>query len=287
MLHLRGYMDYHSDRFSDCSLIACRKGIPAAILPANITGEGHMVSHQGLTYGAWLTPACHFDGTDMLYLFEAWLEWCRSHGISGIFYKAVPNIYHRLPADEDLYALFRFGATPWYTNLSSAIRLRNNPGFNTLQRRHLRKASTLTPWIRETDSAEEFMPVLEECLRQRHASAPVHTGGELQKLKDTFHDGIRLFMCGTGSDTEAEVCIYHTYGVAHCQYIATTEAGRSNGTLSYLMRHLITDIFASARYFDFGTSNEASGMILNSGLLHQKYGLGGRGIAYQAFKIEI
>lgn len=51
LLHLRGYMDYHADRFVDCSLIALRKGIPTALLPANIVGDA-LYSHQGLTYGA-------------------------------------------------------------------------------------------------------------------------------------------------------------------------------------------------------------------------------------------
>ncbi|MDE7411963.1 MAG: GNAT family N-acetyltransferase, partial [Paramuribaculum sp.] len=56
MLHKREYMDYHSDRFTDCSLIALRRDKPVAILPANITDDGTLHSHQGLTYGGWLTP---------------------------------------------------------------------------------------------------------------------------------------------------------------------------------------------------------------------------------------
>lgn len=98
MLHRRGYMDYHSDRFCDCSLIACRKGEPVALLPADIKGRT-LRSHGGLTYGGWLTPYTHFDGTDMLQLFEAWIEWCHKNEISEIIYKAVPHIYHRIPAE--------------------------------------------------------------------------------------------------------------------------------------------------------------------------------------------
>lgn len=286
LLHLRGYMDYHADRFQDCSLIAYRKEQPTAILPANIL-DGKLYSHQGLTYGGWLTPRAHFDGSDMLSLFEAWINWCGYNGISEVFYKAVPHIYHRIPAEEDLYALFRFGAMPWVTNLSTAIDMREVPPMNTLQKRHLRKSTNRCPWIRETSDAAEFMPVLEDCLRSRHDSAPVHTTEELQLLKDRFPGNIRLFLSGTDTDTEAEVCIYDTAGAAHCQYIATTEEGRDNGTLTFLLHRLITDTFASRRYFDFGTSNEDSGKVLNSGLLHQKTGLGGRGIAYQSFHIKL
>ncbi|MCM1519930.1 MAG: GNAT family N-acetyltransferase [Lachnoclostridium sp.] len=282
MLHFRGYMDYHADRFQDCSLIACRRGKPIAILPANRT-DGNLYSHQGLTYGGWLTPKSHFDGADMLSLFETWLRWCRDNGINRIFYKPIPHIYHRIPAEEDIYALFRFGASPWVTNLSSVIDMRNMQAINTQQKRYLKKSTSLHPWIRETQDVAEFMPVLERCLAERHGVVPVHTCGELQQLKDRFPEQIRIFLCGTTAETEAVVCMYDTAGVAHCQYIATTEMGRRNGTLTFLFHHLITETFAGSRYFDFGISNEDAGRILNSGLLHQKTGLGGRGITYSSF----
>lgn len=287
MLHMRGYMDYHSDRFHDYSLIAFRKGKPIAILPANLQKDGTLCSHGGLTYGGWLTPFSHFDGSDMLELFEAWTGWCRENKISQIIYKTVPHIYHRLPAEEDLYALFRFGASLETVNLSTVIDMRDNPGFNTLQKRHLKKALTHNIWIRETSNAAEFMPIVQECLRNRHGAIPVHTETELQTLKDRFHDGIRLFLAGTGIKPEAAVCIYDTNSVAHCQYIATSERGRENGALTYLIYHLIHESFSENRYFDFGTSNEDAGRILNSGLIHQKTGLGGRGIAYQIFKLNL
>lgn len=286
LLHKRGYMDYHSDRFTDCSLLAYRNGKLTAILPANINGRC-LYSHQGLTYGGWLTLKSHFDGSDMLSLFDAWTGWCRMEGISVIYYKAVPHIYHRMPAEEDIYALFRYNAVPWITNLSSTIDMRDVPSFNTLQRRHLKKSSSLDPWVRETSDVAEFMPVLEECLRSRHDSAPVHSASELQMLKDRFPGNIRLFLCGVGDETEAEACIYDTAGVAHCQYIATTETGRENGTLTFLFHHLLTATFASRRYFDYGTSNESGGRVLNPGLIHQKVGLGGRGVAYQSFELKL
>ncbi|MDE5814045.1 MAG: GNAT family N-acetyltransferase [Muribaculaceae bacterium] len=286
LLHMRGYMDYHADRFQDFSLIAHRKGKPTALLPANIDSNGTLRSHQGLTYGGWLTPLSHFDGTDMLELFEAWTEWCRANRITEIIYKATPHIYHRIPAEEDLYALFRFGATIETVNHSSVIDMREIPTFNTQQKRHLKKASAFNLWIRETDDVAEFMTLLKECLSERHGAAPVHSEAELQMLKDRFPRGIRIFLAGTGSHPEAAVCIYDTNSVAHCQYIATSGSGRENGTLTYLFHHLIQNVFFSHRYFDFGTSNEDAGRVLNAGLLHQKTGLGGRGVSYSIFRLK-
>lgn len=48
----RRFMDYHSDRFSDYSLMVYLKGRLYALLPANADGQT-LVSHGGLTYGGW------------------------------------------------------------------------------------------------------------------------------------------------------------------------------------------------------------------------------------------
>ena len=49
-LFFRNYMDYHSDRFIDNSLLFRYKGKLIAVLPANREGDV-LWSHQGLTYG--------------------------------------------------------------------------------------------------------------------------------------------------------------------------------------------------------------------------------------------
>ena len=48
-LFMRGYMEYHADRFTDSSLIVTGEGDRiVALLPANRTGDT-IVSHGGLT----------------------------------------------------------------------------------------------------------------------------------------------------------------------------------------------------------------------------------------------
>ena len=64
-MHQRPYMDYHSNRFSDCSLMAYDEGKLLAVLPAN-RKLSTLYSHQGLTYGGWLYRQKHFDGTVMM-----------------------------------------------------------------------------------------------------------------------------------------------------------------------------------------------------------------------------
>lgn len=287
LLHKRGYMEYHADRFNDSSLIALCGGKLTAVLPANITSDGTLHSHQGLTYGGWLTQKRHFNANDMLVLFDAWIEWCKQENVERIVYKPVPSIYRRIPADEDLYALFRHDAKLIAMNLSSTIDLSNPPGFNTQQKRNFKRAVVSNPWVRETQDAYEFMTLVAECLKERHGAKPVHSKAEMQLLHDRFPDEIKMWLCGMGDVPEAGVCVYDTAGVAHCQYIATTPEGRERGILTYLMERLISDVYASRRWFDLGTSNEDAGRVLNPGLIRQKTSLGASGIAYPIYQLTV
>ncbi len=285
-LHLRGYMDYHSDRFEDFSLIALRGDKVGALLPANRVGPT-LYSHQGLTYGGWLTPKSHFDGDDMLALFDCWTRFLRSEGFEEVVYKPVPHIYHSLPAEEDIYVLFRFGAKQESVQLSSAILMADNSGFNSQQTRNLKRATGLGYTVWETEIAAEVIDMVNSCLNERHNTCAVHSAAELQLLRNRFPQNIRFFLCGRAGIADAAVCVYDTGIVAHSQYIASTADGRSNGALAFLFNYLINKEFAARRYFDFGTSNEQGGLILNAGLHHQKAGLGGRGIAYPVYSLKL
>ena len=86
-LFRREYLEYHADRFADHSLLAFKRGSLRALLPANITSDGTLHSHQGLTYGGWILPQAHFDCADMLLLFREWLACCRAEGIRKVDYK--------------------------------------------------------------------------------------------------------------------------------------------------------------------------------------------------------
>lgn len=78
-LHMRGYMDYHSDRFNDFSLLAFdSKNRLIAVMPANAEGTT-LCSHRGLTYGGWLmTPRA--DTNAMFALWQEFTEFAKSAG---------------------------------------------------------------------------------------------------------------------------------------------------------------------------------------------------------------
>lgn len=283
----RGFMGYHSDRFADHSLMAYKNGKLLALLPAEISSDGFLHSHRGLTYGGWITPGRHFDANDMMMLFDIWLADCRERGIAGIDYKPLPWIYSPSPAQEDIYALFRAGASMTECNISTALVPGKSGGFNTLQKRNLRKAKRLGAEITDNPDIADFHALLRECLGERHGVAPVHSLEELTLLKNRFPGNIRLHGCTFGGRLQGAVCMFVDRGVAHCQYIASSPFARENGLLTMLFDYLIGKTYAGCRYFDFGISNEDHGRILNAGLLRQKASLGGSAMACQRFELRI
>lgn len=283
----RNYMDYHADRFKDCSWMVRKAGRLLAILPANLTTDGVLRSHGGLTYGGWLMPPAHFDGNGMLEVFEkACNIWSRS-GIRLVDYKTIPAFYTSRPSQEDRYALFRLGARLTECNLSSTIDLSDPGPFNKLRRRHLAKASKLPMEIKELSDPEEFMIMLASCLKERHNITPVHTVEEMRLLKQRFPHNIKIYVVVYEGRVHAGVCIYDTGRVAHAQYIATTPEGRELNLLTPLFHHLIFDTYSTRAYFDFGISNEEHGCFLNVGLLRQKSSMGGTGAVYQRYEIDL
>lgn len=285
----RGYMDYHSDRFEDCSWMAYKEEKLVALLPANIDSEGVLHSHQGLTYGGWILPPSHLDGSDLLEIFQAAVDIWRTYGIKTLDYKPLPWIYSGQPSQEDIYALFRLGGRVSEINLSSAINLSEPINYNKLRKRSLKKALALSYSVREMSDSREFMTLVSECLSERHDTLPVHTAEEMELLSGRFPANIIMFgLYLEGSDSpEAVVMIYDTQRVAHAQYIASTPLGRELNLLTPLFDYLIRERYSDKAYFDFGISNEDSGRYLNAGLLRQKFSYGATGVACQRWELEI
>lgn len=151
----RAYMDYHQDRFADHSLMVYRKARLFALLPANAT-DGVLWSHQGLTYGGLLTgPEATVE--DVCDAFRSINAYLRQVGITRVVYKAMPWIYHRLPAEEDLYALTNVcGAQLMARHISSTLIANHRLRFIESRRSGIRKALRQGVLVRESDDLEAF-----------------------------------------------------------------------------------------------------------------------------------
>lgn len=285
-LHERGFMDYHSDRFDDCSLMAYADGHLVAVLPANSEGDT-LCSHRGLTYGGWLMSAKRCDATVMLEVVEAMQLWMRENGFSKLVYKPVPHIYHRYPADDDLYALWRAGAVVTSCSISSTIDLTYPLPVDRGNKSGIRTAERAGVTVGEDIRWADYWQVLTQVLASRHDTQPVHTLDEILLLHSRFPDNIRLYTARHNEHVVAGVVMFFTPMVAHAQYIASSAEGRELHALALLFQHL-REVATSrcCRYLDFGISTEDGGRILNEGLLQQKSRLGGRGTLTQTIELD-
>ncbi|MBQ2164629.1 MAG: GNAT family N-acetyltransferase [Muribaculaceae bacterium] len=287
-LHLRDYMDYHSHRFSDMSLVAMRDGKPLAVLPACREGDT-LFSHRGLTYGGWLMPLRHFDASTMLHVWNLMLDLLREHGIKHLIYKPVPHIYHRYPAEEDLYAAFRCGARIIQCNLSATIDLDEPLPFDRGNKSNVNVAVKNGVVVQESSDWNGYWQVLNALLVEKYGHQAVHSLQEIELLHSRFPHNIKLYTATAAGELLAGVVMYYCGGeVAHSQYIASTPHGRELKALPAIFDFLIklaTD--DGYRYFDFGISTEQGGLYLNEGLSSQKCRMGGRGIVYFSYEIKL
>ena len=199
----------------------------------------------------------------------------------------MPHIYHRYPAEEDLYALFRCGAELAATNVSTTIDLQHPLPFNTGAKSSVSVARREGVTIAESDDFAGYWAVLADLLERRYSTRPVHTLAEIMQLKASFPDNIRLYTATSDGELLGGIVMYFVGQVAHSQYTAATPKGWDLRVIPAIYNHIISHECASMRYLDLGTSNEDSGRYLNEGLVLQKCGMGGRAIVYQTFKVTL
>ena len=282
----RGFMDYHSDRFCDHSLLVYRGRRLYALLPAN-EKDNTLVSHGGLTYGGLIMDnRCSAKG--ILESFLAINDYLRQQGFLNVVYKAVPWIYHQLPAEEDLYALTSVcHAHLTIRDISSAIVASHRQKFTEARRSGLRKALKAGLKVCESDDVDAFWNILNDNLTKKYAVHPVHTVDELRLLRSRFPNQIKLWLVFDGNTPLGGTLLFLTPQVLHTQYISATTYGKQIGAIDLLFDHLINNIYKDYPYIDFGKSTVSDSADLNEQLIFQKEGFGARAVCYDTYEYMI
>lgn len=288
----RTYMDYHKDKFPDLSLMFYSGQNLCGIIPITVDWTNSIASsHNGLTYGGLIVSE---DAEYELVreMMDSTIRFFRHNNISTFYYKAIPYIYHKYPAQEDLYWLTSNGAKLYSRSVSSVIELAKAHTFSALRIRKIKKALQYGIELLECDIDKhselwkQYWTILDLILSSRHGVAPVHTYKEICFLKYANSASIRLYVAQDKISKEllAGVVTYETVQVEHCQYIAASDNGCKYNALDLLLGWMINRSKSKFRYFDFGVSTENSGLFLNKGLLFQKQGFGGRAVCYDTYK---
>ena len=279
----RQFMDYHADRFTDCSLMFYRDNALYALLPANVKGDV-LTSHGGLTYGGLvMSSRCSAKGVQEV--FAAMNTYLAGLGIRRVVYKAIPWIYHQLPAEEDLYALTSIShATLIIRDISSAVIGDRPVKFSESRKSGLRKALRMGLTVRESEDFATFWQILNANLTAKYGVRPVHSVSELELLHGHFPQGIRLYMVYDGETPLGGTLLFLTPQVLHTQYISATAEGKAHGAIDLLFNHLINEVYTDYRYIDFGKSTVSDSADLNEQLIFQKEGFGARAVCYDTYE---
>ncbi len=286
----REYMDYHADRFTDRSIIIKDDkdktvALFAAAVPAGHEDGDTVTAHAGLTYGG-LIMSPRLGVPQVLEIMQNISSYFRGMGYKQLVYRAVPHIFHRLPAEDDVYALFHEGARLTGCMISSSIRRGQPRDITDMTRRNIQRAVRDGVIVSEDTDWAGFHAMLSDALAERHGVTPVHTLEELIKLASRFPENIKL---KTARDRSGELLagavLYITDTCTHTQYISSTERGRHMRAVDLLLDTVIRQ--AQTEWVDLGTSCLDGGHILNTGLINQKYGFGLRGTTYSTYTLDL
>jgi hypothetical protein len=279
-------MDYHSDRFCDHSLLFYVGHRLLAVLPAHAVGDT-LCSHQGLTYGG-LVMSHRLTIVQTMTLFRELNLELRAEGFRRVLYKCVPWIYHRLSAEEDIYALYhechaRIVARDFATNIFMSGGLH----WERVRRRGVVRAQRAGVSVELSDNYVAFWDVLTQNLQTKYGVKPVHSLQEIELLHSRFPQTIQLYQAVKDGVVLGGVVLYVTPQVVHAQYSSATSDGKQLGVIDLLYHRIFSD-YKDYPYFDFGRSTEQpDGSGLNEKLVFQKEGFGGRGLCYDIYEYDL
>lgn len=280
----RGYMDYHSDRFADFSLMFYRDGGLYALLPANRKGDV-LYSHQGLSYGG-LVMSDECTTAHVCQLFAELNDRLRADGIKTVVYRPVPPMYHQLPSEEDLFAISLVcNARLAGRDVSSTIVTGRPVKWKRDRRYGANKARTNGLIVEKSDDYATFWAILTKNLREKFDAKPVHTLAEIELLHSRFPENIELWVArAPEGEMEAGTVLYLNNDVVHSQYISASADGKRLHAVDALYDEIIHRAYAGARLIDLGTSNMPHSNDLHDSLIYQKEGFGGRAVCCDTYE---
>lgn len=283
-LFYRDFMEYHSYRFEDFSLMVFKENKLIALIPANSTGNS-LYSHQGLTYGG-LVLASKVKLEQSLQIFREVLKFLNNNGVETLEIKTLPHIYPDFPSEEINYLMFLTEARFTRRDVLSVVDLKSPFKISNGRMEGVKRGKKNNLLVKEVNHFNEFWnEILIPILAEKHEAKPVHSLEEIELLHQRFPNNIRQFNVYYNNKIVAGTTIFETNKVAHCQYIAAGNDKNQLGSLDFLHYNLIKEIFKNKKYFDFGISNENQGRNLNQGLSFWKEGFGASSVVQDFYSV--
>jgi hypothetical protein len=290
-LHTRRFLSYHGDRFRDVSLMVTgAQGRLAGVFPAALDPADPSVvtSHPGLSYGGLVHDGSLYGGPMVDALAEL-ADTYRSLGFARLRYKAVPHIYQAAPAADDVYGLFRLGASRHGCDLAAVVDLACRGEIRADRRRAQRRAQDAGVQVEHGwQHAPGFWQILAANLAGRHGAAPTHSLAQICDLHERFPGRVVLVAATSGAELLGGCLFFATSHVLQGQYLAATERGRAvHATDPAIEYGIELARERGCRYVSFGTSTHDRGARLNESQYDFKISFGARGVVHDHYELEL
>jgi hypothetical protein len=286
-LFYRDFMEYHSDRFEDYSLMVFKKEKLLAIFPAHITAT-KICSHNGLTYGGLILIAKISVG-EVCSIFDEIINFSKDQGIKEMEVKIIPQPYQNDYSSAFEFSLFQQNATlqrrelNYFTDLKrpleihkSKLKFKNKGLWDNLEL----KASTNFKLFWN----DLLIPVLKE----QYDSSPVHSLEEISGLAEKFPENIKQFNVFLNGLCIAGITLFISGDVVKSQYGVVNATGKEYRALDYLYIQLLEHFQKRGfTYFDMGSSNIGDGKEINIGLSKYKEEFGAKPYNLDRYTLKV
>ena len=270
----RNFMEYHSDRFQEFSLLVFDEEKLIALVPANRVGAT-VFSHQGLSYGSIVIKEA-IRIKEYVAIFKQIMQFLQTNDVENLEIKQLPKIYNQTIADEMDYVVFLMQSSLFRTDVYLTMDMQIDYQPNRNRKRALKIAYELGIEIKEEKNYDGFWnQILIPNLKERFGVEPVHSCKEIEKLAVLFPENIFLFNAYQDGVLKAGVVLFLTKTVAHFQYSSGGSDRNDTAALDILFDYIIQK-YAHKKYVSFGSSSEDNGLKLNEGLAYWKESFGAK-----------
>ncbi len=266
----RDFMEYHSDRFTDASLLVFDNGQLVCCVPAS-TSQSTFYSHQGLTYGGFVLLESTLNVERII---QVVLEHLYAQDYSKIVFNMQLSFYNMFASStKDVLEKNGFAISRELCNMQSRldqpvkISSKKSAGYRN------GKFDDLTLKI-EQNYDGFWNEVLIPQLIARHNATPVHTLAEIYLLASRFPKNIMQYNVYRGKELLAGATFFLHNNIAKSQYAAIAPAGMVVSAMDFLYIEAMQELTDTGyTILDYGPVNERDGSI-NRGVQRFKEELG-------------
>ncbi len=287
LIHFRNYMEYHQDRFEDCSACVFQDDKLVAVFPAE-KENNQIYSHRGLTFGGplfleALKPTLIQEVINQLIFFY------KESNDKSIYIHPSPEFYwNNSQSYQDLLQVlescnFKTVKEKVYQTVSLPVSIKDRGkiwGKKKAEKHYLR--------VNLSSDFEYFWEnILSPNLSSRHHTNPTHSLEEISLLKKRFPDKIQLWAVFKGDEMLGGCVTFSHRNVIHAQYTAATKEGKSMRALDLLFAEIIEKSAQKYEYLSMGISTDPIKGLPNHGLVKWKESWGAMDYSTPSWEIKL